>query len=118
MAIVERKLFGGTCVNNGCTPTKAMVASAHAAHLARRGGDFGVIRREPVTVDMRKVVARKDAIVMKSRTGIESWLRNMERCTVFQGTGRFESPNEIRVNDDVLHAKTHLPERRRQADRP
>jgi pyruvate/2-oxoglutarate dehydrogenase complex dihydrolipoamide dehydrogenase (E3) component len=105
VAVVERKLFGGTCVNNGCTPTKAMVASAHAAQLARRGGDFGVIRREPVTVDMRRILARKDEIVMKSRTGIESWLRTMERCTVFQGTGRFESPNEIRVNDDVLYAK-------------
>jgi pyruvate/2-oxoglutarate dehydrogenase complex dihydrolipoamide dehydrogenase (E3) component len=105
VAIVERKLFGGTCVNNGCTPTKAMVASAHAAHLARRGGDFGVIRREPVVVDMRRILVRKNEIVMKSRTGIESWLRNMERCTVFQGTARFESPNEIRVNDDVLCAK-------------
>jgi pyruvate/2-oxoglutarate dehydrogenase complex dihydrolipoamide dehydrogenase (E3) component len=105
VAIVERKLFGGTCVNVGCTPTKAMVASAHAAHLARRGDDFGVIRHEPVAVDMRKVVARKDSIVMKSRTGVESWLRNMERCTVFQGTGSFESPNEIRVGENVLHGK-------------
>jgi pyruvate/2-oxoglutarate dehydrogenase complex dihydrolipoamide dehydrogenase (E3) component len=105
VAVVERKLFGGTCVNNGCTPTKAMVASAHAAHLARRGGDFGVIRHEPVTVDMRQIVARKDEIVMKSRTGIESWLRNMERCTVFQGTGCFVSPNEIRVRENVLRGK-------------
>ncbi|NYF53103.1 FAD-containing oxidoreductase [Tunturiibacter gelidoferens] len=105
VAIVERKLFGGTCVNNGCTPTKAMVASAHAAHIARRGSDFGVIRREPVSVDMKQVLARKDAIVMKSRTGIESWLRGMERCTVFTGTARFVSPNEIRVGDEVIHAK-------------
>jgi pyruvate/2-oxoglutarate dehydrogenase complex dihydrolipoamide dehydrogenase (E3) component len=105
VAIVERKLFGGTCVNNGCTPTKAMVASAHAAHIARRGSDFGVIRREPVSVDMKQVLARKDAIVMKSRTGIESWLRGMERCTVVTGTACFESPNEIRVGDEVIHAK-------------
>ncbi|MBB5342731.1 FAD-containing oxidoreductase [Tunturibacter empetritectus] len=105
VAFVERKLFGGTCVNVGCTPTKAMVASAHAAHIARRGDDFGVVRHEPVSVDMKKVLARKDAIVMKSRTGVESWLRGMERCTVFTGTARFESPNEIRVGEEVLHAK-------------
>jgi pyruvate/2-oxoglutarate dehydrogenase complex dihydrolipoamide dehydrogenase (E3) component len=105
VAMVERKLFGGTCVNNGCTPTKAMVASAHAAHIARRGSDFGVIRKEPVVVDMKQVLARKNAIVMKSRTGVENWLRGMERCTVFTGAARFESPNEVRVGDEVLHAK-------------
>jgi len=105
VAFVERKLFGGTCVNVGCTPTKAMVASAHAAHMARRGGDFGVVRHEPVSVDMKKVLARKDAIVMKSRTGVESLLRGMERCTVLTGTARFESSTEIRVGEKVLHAK-------------
>jgi pyruvate/2-oxoglutarate dehydrogenase complex dihydrolipoamide dehydrogenase (E3) component len=105
VAMVERKLFGGTCVNVGCTPTKAMVASAHAAHIARRGGDFGVVRKEPVVVDMKQVLARKNAIVMKSRTGVEGWLRGMERCTVFTGAARFESPNEIRVGDEVLRAK-------------
>jgi pyruvate/2-oxoglutarate dehydrogenase complex dihydrolipoamide dehydrogenase (E3) component len=106
VAFVERKLFGGTCVNVGCTPTKAMVASAHAAHIARRGSDFGVVRDEPVRVDMKKVLARKNAIVMKSRTGVEGWLRGMERCTVFTGTARFESPHEIRVGEEVLHAKS------------
>jgi pyruvate/2-oxoglutarate dehydrogenase complex dihydrolipoamide dehydrogenase (E3) component len=105
VAMVERKLFGGTCVNVGCTPTKAMVASAHAAHIARRGSDFGVVCKEPVVVDMKQVLARKNAIVMKSRTGVENWLRGMERCTVFTGAARFESPNEIRVGDQVLHAK-------------
>jgi pyruvate/2-oxoglutarate dehydrogenase complex dihydrolipoamide dehydrogenase (E3) component len=105
VAMVERKLFGGTCVNNGCTPTKALVASAHAAHIARRGADFGVIRREPVAVDMRKVIARKDAIVLKSRNGIEAWLRGMDQCTVFKGSARFESAHELRVGDDVLHAE-------------
>ena len=105
VAFVERKLFGGTCVNVGCTPTKAMVASAHAAHMARRGDDFGVVRHEPVSVDMKKVLARKDAIVMKSRTGVESLLRGMERCTVLTGTARFESSTEIRVGEKVLHAK-------------
>ena len=105
VAMVERRLFGGTCVNVGCTPTKAMVASAHAAHIARRGSDFGVVRKEPVVVDMKQVLARKNAIVMKSRTGVENWLRGMERCTVFTGAARFESPNEIRVGDQVLCAK-------------
>ena len=105
VAMVERKLFGGTCVNVGCTPTKAMVASAHAAHIARRGSDFGVVRKEPVVVDMKQILARKNAIVMKSRTGVENWLRGMERCTVFTGAARFESPNEVRVGDQVLHAK-------------
>lgn len=105
VAMVERRLFGGTCVNVGCTPTKAMVASAHAAHIARRGSDFGVVRKEPVVVDMKQVLARKNAIVMKSRTGVENWLRGMERCTVFTGAAHFESPNEIRVGDQVLYAK-------------
>jgi len=77
VAIIERKLFGGTCVNTGCIPTKAMVASAYAAHLARRGIDFGVAVGG-VTVDMRRVKERKDAISGKSRTGVEKWLRGME----------------------------------------
>jgi pyruvate/2-oxoglutarate dehydrogenase complex dihydrolipoamide dehydrogenase (E3) component len=103
VAMVERKLFGGTCVNTGCTPTKAMVASAHAAHLARRGADFGV-NAGAVTVDMRVVKARKDAIVLKSRTGVEKWLRGTENCTLFSGTAVFESPTSMRVGEDVLEA--------------
>jgi pyruvate/2-oxoglutarate dehydrogenase complex dihydrolipoamide dehydrogenase (E3) component len=104
VAMIERKLFGGTCVNNGCTPTKAMVASAHAAHLARRGSDFG-FHTGPVTVDMRSVKARKDAIVMKSRTGVEKWLRGTENCTVYTATAVFESANSVRVGDDLLEAE-------------
>jgi pyruvate/2-oxoglutarate dehydrogenase complex dihydrolipoamide dehydrogenase (E3) component len=104
VAMVERKLFGGTCVNTGCTPTKAMVASAHAAHLARRGIDFGV-HAGPVSVDMRAVKARKDKIVLASRTGVEKWLRGTENCTVFTGTAAFESPTSMRVGDDVLEAR-------------
>jgi pyruvate/2-oxoglutarate dehydrogenase complex dihydrolipoamide dehydrogenase (E3) component len=103
VAMVERKLFGGTCVNNGCTPTKAMVASAHTAHLARRGADFGV-NAGPVTVDFRAVKARKDMIVLNSRNSVEKWVRGAENCTVFTGTASFASPTTMRVGDDVLEA--------------
>ncbi|MGA8531618.1 MAG: FAD-containing oxidoreductase, partial [Acidobacteriaceae bacterium] len=103
VAIVERYLFGGTCVNSGCTPTKAMVASAHAAHLARRGGDFGV-SAGPVKVDMRAVKARKDAIVEPSRNGVEKSLREEKNCTVFTGTAAFTSPTTMQVGDATLEA--------------
>jgi pyruvate/2-oxoglutarate dehydrogenase complex dihydrolipoamide dehydrogenase (E3) component len=103
VAAVERHLFGGTCINNGCTPTKAMVASAHAAHLARRGADFG-FQAGPVAVDLRAVKARKDAIVLKSRTGVEKGLRTTPNCTVFTGTASFASPTSMRVGDDLLEA--------------
>jgi pyruvate/2-oxoglutarate dehydrogenase complex dihydrolipoamide dehydrogenase (E3) component len=103
VAMVERKLFGGTCVNNGCTPTKAMVASAHAAHLARRRVDFGV-NAGLVTVDMRAVKARKDVIVANSRNSVEKWVRTTKNCTVFMGTASFESPTTMRVREDVLEA--------------
>jgi pyruvate/2-oxoglutarate dehydrogenase complex dihydrolipoamide dehydrogenase (E3) component len=82
-AVVERKFFGGTCVNTGCTPTKAMVASAYAAYLARRASDYGVTIGGPVGVDMQAVKARKDAIVAPSRRGVERSLRNLEGCTVW-----------------------------------
>ncbi|HVT96526.1 MAG TPA: FAD-containing oxidoreductase [Acidobacteriaceae bacterium] len=103
VAVVERHLFGGTCVNTGCTPTKAMVASAHAAHLARRGADFGV-HASSVTVDMRAVKARKDAIVSNARNGVEKSLRTSKNCTVFTGTASFESRNVMRVGDDQIEA--------------
>src|SRR5438045_9280368 len=74
VAIAERKLFGGTCVNTGCIPTKTMVASAYAAHMARRAADFGVAVDGSVSVDIRRVKARKDAISGQSRTGLESSL--------------------------------------------
>ena len=94
VAMVERKLFGGTCVNTGCIPTKTLVASAHAAHLARRGADFGVQVGGPVTVDMKAVKARKDAVSGESRTGVETMLRTMEKCTVFPEAARFLSAKE------------------------
>jgi len=73
VALIERKLVGGTCVNTGCMPTKALVASAYAAHLARRAGDFGVTTG-PVGIDMGKVAARAHGVTMKARTGNEHWL--------------------------------------------
>jgi pyruvate/2-oxoglutarate dehydrogenase complex dihydrolipoamide dehydrogenase (E3) component len=103
VAMVERKLIGGTCVNTGCIPTKTLVASAHAAHLARRGGDYGV-NVGPVSVEMPKVKARKDGIVLDDRKGVEDWLDGMDGCTVFRGHARFEDPHTLRVGDDTLHA--------------
>jgi pyruvate/2-oxoglutarate dehydrogenase complex dihydrolipoamide dehydrogenase (E3) component len=103
VAIVERKLFGGTCVNTGCIPTKTLVASAYTAHLARRAAEFGV-GTGPVTVDMKRVKARKDEISGKSRTGVESSLRNTPNVTVYQGSARFESANEVSVGEARLTA--------------
>src|ERR1700720_3701330 len=91
VAIVERKLFGGTCVNTGCIPTKTMVASAYAARMARRAADFGVGITGSIRVDMKQVKARKDRISGESRTGLETWLKTTENCTVFEGHARFES---------------------------
>jgi pyruvate/2-oxoglutarate dehydrogenase complex dihydrolipoamide dehydrogenase (E3) component len=104
VAIVERKLFGGTCVNTGCTPTKALVASAYAAHMARRASDFGVTVGGAVEVDMKAVKARKDAIVAPSRNGVERSLKTLEGCTVYEGHARFRGPKEVRVGNDVLRA--------------
>src|SRR5260370_18559551 len=105
VAIIERGRFGGTCVNTGCTPTKTMVASAYAAHMARRAADFGVTIGGPVTVDMKQVKARRDAITGKSTKGIESMLRGMANCTVFQGHARFASPHEVTVGTARLSAE-------------
>jgi pyruvate/2-oxoglutarate dehydrogenase complex dihydrolipoamide dehydrogenase (E3) component len=104
VAIVERKLFGGTCVNTGCTPTKAMVASAHAAHMVRRAADFGVVNNGSASVDMKLVKARKDAIAGHSSASVERWLRGMTNCTVYQGHARFVSPTEVSVGAERLTA--------------
>jgi pyruvate/2-oxoglutarate dehydrogenase complex dihydrolipoamide dehydrogenase (E3) component len=105
VAIIERKFFGGTCVNTGCIPTKTMVASAYAARIARRAAEYGVSLQGEVGVDMKKVKARKDAISAKSRTGVESWLRGMENCTVYDGHARFESASEVSVGPARLGAE-------------
>jgi pyruvate/2-oxoglutarate dehydrogenase complex dihydrolipoamide dehydrogenase (E3) component len=102
VAVVERALFGGTCVNTGCIPTKAMVASAYAAHLARRAADYGVDVAGPVRVDMARVKARKDEISGVSRQAVERRVRGLERGAVFQGHARFESRTRVRVGDDTV----------------
>ncbi|MBT2300190.1 FAD-containing oxidoreductase [Variovorax paradoxus] len=102
-AVVERKLFGGTCVNTGCIPTKTLIASARVAYLARRAGDFGVMV-DNVRVDMARVKARKDAVVRASNQGVEQWLKGTPNLTVYQGHARFEGPRTIRVGDAQLEA--------------
>jgi pyruvate/2-oxoglutarate dehydrogenase complex dihydrolipoamide dehydrogenase (E3) component len=104
VAIVERKLFGGTCVNTGCTPTKTLVASAYAAHLARRAADYGVTVAGTVAVDMKAVKARKDAVVDASRNGLERSLKSLKGCTVYQRHARFVGPKELKVGNEVLRA--------------
>jgi pyruvate/2-oxoglutarate dehydrogenase complex dihydrolipoamide dehydrogenase (E3) component len=103
VALVERHLFGGTCVNTGCKPTKTLVASAYAAHLARRAADYGVATG-PITIDMARVHARSQKISADGRAGVESWLRDMAGCTVLTGHARFEGPRTIRVADELLEA--------------
>jgi len=104
VAIIERKLFGGTCVNTGCIPTKTMVASAYAAHLAGRAGDFGV-STGVVSVDMKRVKARKDVISGRNSKGVENGLRNTNNVTVYQGQAKFLSPSQVVVNGETLSSE-------------
>jgi len=104
VAIVERGRFGGTCVNTGCTPTKTLVASAYAAHLARRGADYGFSAGE-ITVDMKRVKARKDNVAGASTRGVERSLKKLANCRVYEGHARFVSPREVQVGDEVLRAE-------------
>jgi len=103
VALIERHLVGGTCVNTGCKPTKTLVASAYAAHLARRAADFGVIAGE-IGIDMPKVAARARKIILDSRKSNEDWLEGMGGLTFLRGHARFEGPHQIRVGDDLLEA--------------
>jgi pyruvate/2-oxoglutarate dehydrogenase complex dihydrolipoamide dehydrogenase (E3) component len=104
VAVIERKFFGGTCVNAGCTPTKALVASAYAAHLARRAGDYGVTVGGAIGVDMKAVKARKDAVVAPARCGVEHSLKALDGCTVYEGHARFVADKKVAVNGYVLEA--------------
>jgi len=105
VAIVERKRFGGTCVNTGCVPTKALVASAYAAQLARRAAEYGVRIPGEVGVDMKRVKQRKDAISERSSRDLEAWLRGLANCRVIEGHARFEAPQRVSVNGEQLTAE-------------
>jgi len=104
VAMVERKDFGGTCVNTGCMPTKTLVASAYAAHLARRAADYGVVLQGEVGVNMKRVKDRQQTVVHNARGGVEKWLRGMKGVTVIQGHARFESADTVRVGERLLTA--------------
>ncbi|MFL6276448.1 MAG: FAD-containing oxidoreductase [Blastocatellia bacterium] len=104
VAVAERKRFGGTCVNNGCIPTKTLVASARTAYVARRAGDYGVLIDDRISVDMQRVKARKDEVVRRSNTGVEQWMRTTAGITVYEGHARFESAHAVRVGDELLEA--------------
>jgi pyruvate/2-oxoglutarate dehydrogenase complex dihydrolipoamide dehydrogenase (E3) component len=104
VALVERKLFGGTCVNTGCMPTKTLVASAYAAHLARRSAEYGVCIASEIAIDMKRVKGRADTVSTNARTGIESGLRRMDGLTVVQGHARFVGPAAVRIGDETLTA--------------
>lgn len=104
LALVERNLFGGTCINTGCMPTKTLIATARAAHVARHAGVLGVLTSGSVRVDLARAKARADAITEESRTGIENRLRAMKGCTVLTGHARFEAPHVVRVGTETLTA--------------
>ncbi|MCC5831686.1 MAG: FAD-containing oxidoreductase [Chlamydiales bacterium] len=117
VAIIERKRFGGTCVNNGCTPTKALVANAKAMHTVRNAAFFG-IEVERFTIDMKKVKARKDALVKESARGVHEWLKGMGGCTVIEGQAVFDGPNQVRVNNQVIEGEKIFINVGGRADRP
>src|ERR671924_305150 len=104
VAIVERKRFGGTCVNTGCIPTKTLVASARAAHVARSAREYGVVIDSAIAVDMKKVKERKDAVVRRSNEGVEKWLKGTENLTVYEDHARFAGAHQLRVGNELLEA--------------
>ena len=104
VALVEAKQIGGTCINTGCSPTKTLIASARAAHVARRGADFG-IQTGPIQIDFAKIMARAEAIVERFRGGIEDWLTGIENLTIYRQFATFEGPNKVRVGDEVIESE-------------
>ena len=105
VVLIERGQMGGTCVNNGCIPTKTLVASARVAALARRAGEYGVMIDQPPRIDMRAVKARKDAIVEASRSGLTTWMASAKNVSVIRGHARFTGPREIGVDGRTLSAE-------------
>ena len=106
VAVIERKDFGGTCVNTGCVPTKTLVASAYVAHMARRAAEYGVDVGGPVKVNMKRVKARKDGIVANSRNGVTGWMEGLANSAVYRGHARFTGPKTVSVNDEIFEADT------------
>jgi pyruvate/2-oxoglutarate dehydrogenase complex dihydrolipoamide dehydrogenase (E3) component len=104
VALIERHLIGGTCVNTGCMPTKTLVASAYAARVAQRAAEYGVILSGSPSIDMKTVSARALTVSTNARTGLEKWLGGMANCTVYHGHAKFEAPKVVRVNDEQLTA--------------
>jgi pyruvate/2-oxoglutarate dehydrogenase complex dihydrolipoamide dehydrogenase (E3) component len=104
VAIIERKFFGGTCINTGCTPTKTLIASGYAAHLTRRAAEFGVTLSGTPSVDMKAVKARKDAVTVTSRAAVERSLKGLQGCTVYEAHAMFIGPKQIKIGDEVLRA--------------
>jgi pyruvate/2-oxoglutarate dehydrogenase complex dihydrolipoamide dehydrogenase (E3) component len=102
-AIIERAHFGGTCVNVGCIPTKTLVASARAVHMARRGDEFGFSAGD-VRVEMARIKARKDKIVLQSREGVARWMQGLAHTEVIQGDAHFVAPQNILVGQRQLTA--------------
>ncbi len=103
VAIIERGRFGGTCVNTGCTPTKTLVASAYAVHMARRGADYGFSTGD-IKIDMKRVKARKDDVAGASTRGVERSLKTLKNCTVYEDHARFVGPHEIAFGSETLRA--------------
>jgi pyruvate/2-oxoglutarate dehydrogenase complex dihydrolipoamide dehydrogenase (E3) component len=106
VAVIERKLVGGTCVNTGCIPTKAMVASAYVAHMSRRAHEYGVRQAGDALVDMQQVWQRTQGISGAARNGVDHWLRNMSHVTLLEGHARFESATALRLGDNLIEAES------------
>ena len=104
VALVERNLFGGTCVNTGCIPTKTMIASARAAWMVQRAADFGVMLEGGFHTDMKRVMARKNEISHNSREHLEQWLQSLDGCTIYREHARFAGPKQLSVGEDVISA--------------
>ena len=106
VALIEREHWGGTCVNDGCMPTKTLVASARAAHIARRAADFGVTLGGPVGVDMKAVKARKDRIVQQAVGNLTRWLEGVPGLELVRGHARFTGPHAVDVGGRALDRKS------------
>ena len=103
-ALIERKLLGGTCVNVGCIPTKTLVASARAAHVAGRGAEYGFSIGK-IEINMRAVKARKGGVVKQSTDGLDKWIAGMKNVTLIRGEARFTGPHSISVGERLLDAE-------------